>query len=886
MSRWLAQVRLAVRSLFRRPQVDRELDEEFQYHLERQIEENLHCGLAPEEARYVAMREMGAIAKSKEECRDTRRVNWIQDLAQDLRFGLRMLRKSPGFTIVAVLTLALGIGANTAIFSVVNAVLLRELAYADPDRLVTFVREGHTGNTPANFLDWKRDNDVFANIGAAEAWSPNLTGIDKPEQIAALHVTSDIFQVLGVKPILGRTFTADEDRLGNDHEVVLSYGFWQRHFGGSKDVLGRTIEFNAEPYTIIGIMPAGFRFAPFWATRAEVWGPLPLNPNDRVVNSKRLFGRLKRGVTLEQARAEMATITARLEKEFPGTNRDVIVKPLKEQVVGDVRPALLVLLCAVGFVLLIACANIAHMVLARASARGREIAVRIALGASRARILRQFLTESALLALVGGIVGVLIANWGLHALLAWAPDEITQFGSITLDSRILTFALAISIFTGMAFGLAPALQSSALNVIDSLKEGSRGTGVSRHSSRVRSLLVSSEFALALVLLAGAGLMIRTFSALSAIKPGFNPHHLLTMIVSVAGAKDAAATDRSLFYQRALEQIQALPGVISASAINHLPLAGDDWDLPFFIEGRPMPRRGEGPDGTYRVVLPRYFRTMNIGLLRGRDFTEYDNQSAPDVVIINEFLANRYWAGEDPIGKHIAVGLDQNGNPSTRWLTIVGITQNVVRRDWNAPPDGEYYLPFLQSPGYTGGAFPFSKYMTFVVCTAGEAAAQTSPVENAIRTQDKTVTISEVQTMEEVVAEATAQPRFYLYLLAAFAVVALVLAAVGIYGVMSHSVSSRTHEMAVRMALGAPRVEVMHMVIRESMVLAMIGGAVGLIGALALTPMMKSLLYGVRATDPATLAIAAAVVGFIALLASYIPARRTTKVDPIVSLRYE
>ena len=810
----------------------------------------------------------------------------MNSLLQELRFGIRMLLKSPSFIAVAVLTLALGIGANTAIFSVVNAVLLRALPYADPDRLVTFVREGHTGNTPANFLDWKRDNHVFANIGAAEAWSPNLTGIDKPEQIAALHVTSDIFHVLGVKPILGRTFTADEDRLGNDHEVVLSYGFWERHFGGSKDVIGRTIEFNAEPYTIIGIMPAGFRFAPFWATRAEVWGPLPLNPNDRVVNSKRLFARLKPGVTLEQARAEMANITARLEKEFPGTNRDVIVKPLKEQVVGDVRPALLVLLGAVGFVLLIACTNIAHMMLARATAREREIAVRTALGASRARILRQIFTESALLALVGGIVGVLIANWGLRGLLAWAPDEITQFGSITLDSRVLTFALAISIVTGMAFGLAPALQSSALNVIDSLKEGSRGTGVSRHSSRVRSLLVSSEFALALVLLAGAGLMIRTFSALSAIDPGFNPHHLLTMIVSVAGAKDTAATDRSLFYQGALEQIQALPGVISASAINHLPLAGDDWDLPFFIEGRPMPRRGEGPDGTYRVVLPRYFRAMNIGVQRGRDFTDHDNQSAPDVVIINEFLANRYWPEEDPIGKRIAVGLDQNGNPSTQWLTIVGITQNVVRRDWNAPADGEYYLPFLQSPGYTGGAFPFSKYMTLVVRTASEAAAQTSDVENAIRSQDKTVTISEVQTMEEVVAEANAQPRFYLYLLAAFAAVALVLAAVGIYGVMSHSVSRRTHEMAVRMALGAQRVEVTRMVIRDSMVLAMIGGAVGLIGALALTPMMKSLLYGVRATDPATLAIAAGVLGFIALLASYIPARRATKVDPIVALRYE
>ena len=811
----------------------------------------------------------------------------METFYQDLRYCLRNLAKSPLFTAVALLTLALGIGANTAIFSVVNAVLLRALPYAEPDRLVTFIREGHSGQSSANFLDWKRDNHVFENMGAVEGWSPNLTGIDKPEQVSAMHITADVFPVLGVKPILGRTFTADEDHVGRDREVVLSYGFWQRHFGGSKDVLGRTVEFNGEPYVVIGVMPSDFRFAfPSWANRAEVWGPLPVNPEDRVVNSKRLFARLKPGVSLEQARAEMATITARLEKQFPGTNRDLVVASLKEQVVGDIRPALLVLLGAVGFVLLIACANIAHMMLARASTREREIAVRTALGASRTRILRQFLTESALLALLGGIVGVLIANWGLRALLVWAPEEITKFGSITLDARVLIFALAISIGTGLAFGLAPALQNSALNLIDSLKEGTRGAGLGKHNSRVRSLLVCSEFALALVLLAGAGLMIRTFSALSAIDPGFNPHHLLTMIISVAGAKDTAAKDRSGFYQRALEQIRTLPGVVSASAINHLPLAGDDWDLPFFIEGRPTPRRGEGPDGTYRVVLPGYFKTMNISLLRGRDFTDHDNQSAPGVIIINEFLANRYWPGENPIGKRIAVGLDQNGDPSKDWFTIVGITQNVVRRDWNAPADGEYYLPFLQSPTYNDGTSPFSKYMTFVVRTAGDAAAQTAAVENAIRSQDKTVTISEVQTMEEVVAETNAQPRFYLYLLAAFAAVALVLAAVGIYGVMSHSVSRRTHELALRLALGAQREEVMRMVVRESMLLALVGGAIGLAGALALLPLMKSLLYGVRATDAATLTIAAGVLGVVALMASYIPARRTTKVDPIVALRYE
>lgn len=810
----------------------------------------------------------------------------MDTLLQDLRYSLRNLVKSPGFTAIALVTLSLGIGANTAIFSVVNAVLLRALPYADPDRLVVLMHEGRSSNSAANFLDWKRDSHVFQNMGAAEAWSPNLTGVDRPEQIVGLHVTADIFPVLGVKPILGRTFSPDEDQIGHDHEVVLSYGFWQRRFAGATDVIGRTVEFNAEPYTIIGVMPPGFRFAPFWATRAEVWGPLPLNPADRVVGSKRIFARLKPGISLAEAQAEMAGITARMEKEFPGTNKGVAVTSLKQLVVGDLRPALLVLLGAVGFVLLIACANIAHMLLARASTREREIAVRTALGASRGRMVRQFLTESAMLALAGGCLGILIAQWGLRAVLAWAPDGITQFGSIALDGPVLTFAVAVSLITGIAFGLAPALQSTAVDLTTSLKEGSRGAGTGRHSNRIRKLLIASEFALALVLLAGAGLMIRTFVALTTLDPGLNPHHVLTMIVSVAGAKDIGAKDRSSFYQQSLEQIRTLPGVMSASAINHLPLAGDDWNLPFFIEGRPIPRRGEGPDGTYRVVLPAYFHTMNIALLRGRDFSTRDNQNAPGVVIVNQFLAKRYWPDQDALGKRISVGLDADGSPSRQWLTIVGVTQNVVRKDWNAPAGEELYLPFLQSREYSTNASPFSKYMSFVVRTAGDVNPQIAPVENAIRALDKTVTISEVETMDDIIADANAQPRFYLYLLTAFAAVALVLAAVGIFGVMSHSVSQRRHEMAVRMALGARRAEVMRLVLGESMLLAAAGGAMGFLAALALTPLMKTLLYGVQRTDPLTFAAVVVVLAVVALLAGYIPARRATMVDPVVALRYE
>jgi putative ABC transport system permease protein len=806
----------------------------------------------------------------------------METLLQDLCYSLRNLRNSPVFTTVALLTLALGIGANTAIFSVVNAVLLRALPYAQPDRLVVVGQREYASAPPANFFDWKRQNRVFENMGAAEAWTPNLTSIDTPEQVVGLHVTSDIFPVLGVKPLLGRTFVPAEDREGSDHELVVSYGFWQRNFSGERDVLGKTVSLNGAPYTIVGVMPKGFRFAPFWVTKAEIWSPLPLNANDRLRNSLRIFARLKPGVSLQQARAEMATIAANLEAQFPGSNKDVGVISLKERVVGDIRPALLVLLGAVGFVLLISCANVAHMLLARASARQREIAVRAALGASRVRIIRQFLTESVLLAFSGGVIGVLVAVWGLRFLLASAPAELTRFGTIQIDSNVLLFALAVTIVTGLAFGLAPALQSSAINLAETLKEGARGMSESGRRGRVRSLLVASEFALAVVLLAGAGLMIRTFAALESIDPGFNPRHLLTMVVSVAGAKDANS-DRSVFYSQMLERIRALPGVTSASAINHLPLAGDIWGIPFFIEGRAEPKPGEEPHGAYRVILPQYFRTMNIAMVEGRDFSDADNDRSPKVVVVNQYMANHYWPGETAIGKRISIGM---GGPK-EWFTVVGVISNVVRHEWTDPPDSEYYVPLRQSPWYlnsqSGG---FASYITVVVRTATDAAMETSAVENAVRSLDKTVTLSEIETMEDVVADTNAQPRFYLYLLAAFAGVALVLAAVGIYGVMSHSVSRRTHEMAVRMALGAQPGEVMRMVVGESMLLAVVGGIAGVAGALALMPLMKTLLYGVRASDPITFAAVAGVLGVVGLLASYVPARRATKVDPMVALRYE
>ena len=803
----------------------------------------------------------------------------METLYQDLRYSLRNLARTPAFTAVALITLALGIGANTAIFSVVNVVLLRALPYADPDRLVVLLHKGRNPASHGNFMDWKRDNHVFESMAAAESWTPNLTGVDNPQELPGLRVTPEMFPTLGVAPLLGRNFTADEAHKGKDRVVVLSYSLWQQQFGGDRHVLGQTMQLNGEPYTIIGIMPNGFRFAPFWATKAQIWTPLIIEEGNRGGFSLRIFARLKPGVTLEQARAELATISARLEAQYPGTNKDVTLTPLKDKVVGDLRPALLVLLGAVGFVLLIACANVAHMLLARASARQREIAVRTALGASRARLLRQFLVESGLLALSGGALGVLLAIWGMRVVLASAPAELLKFGDIGLDGNVLLFAVLTSLITGIAFGLAPALQSSAFNLVDALKEGGRATGTGRRSSRTRSLLVASEFALALVLLAGSGLMIRTFAALQAIDPGFNPHHLLTMVVSTAGAKEASVA-RAAFFQSSVEKIRTLPGVTSVSAINHLPLGGDIWGFTFRVEGQPIPKKGEEPVAAYRVVLPGYFRTMNIPIQRGRDFTPADNQSAPGLIIVNEFLAKRYWPGEEAVGKRLST------NDGKSWLTVVGVIPNVVRSEWTAEAEEEFYFPYLQSSDYLNSSSPHQAYLTFVIRSSGNAALESAAIQRAIHSLDRNVTVSEVETMDEVVADANAQPRFYVYLLAAFAGVALILAAVGIYGVMSHSVSRRTHEMAVRMALGAQRSEVMRLVVGESMLLAVIGGLVGLIGALALTPLMKTLLYGVRTSDPATFAVVASVLGIVAALASYIPARRATKVDPIVALRYE
>ncbi len=797
----------------------------------------------------------------------------------------RQLRKSPAFAIVAVLAIGLGIGANTAIFSVVNAVLLRPLPYRDSDRLVTILHSGNAPVAPANYLDWRDQNHVFEGMGAAESWTVNLSGDTQAESVTGMQVTQNLFPMLGVQPLLGRFFLPEEGTRGKDHAVLLSYGLWQRRFGGDPGIVGQSILLQGEKYTVVGVMPAAFKFAPFWETKAELWAPLSLadRATSRGGNSLRTFARLKPGVTLEQARSEMATISARLEQQFPGTNRDVTVQAVKEVAVGYVRPALLVLLAAVSFVLLIACANVAHMLMARGASRQKEIAVRAAMGAERGRIVRQFLTESLLLSLLGGAAGLVLAFWGVRLLRAFSPASLPRVENIGLDWRVLFFTAAISLLTGIIFGVAPALQARGVHVREALQESGRGSGESVRRNRLRSVLVASEFALAVLLLVGAGLMIRTFVALYAIDPGFNPHHVLSAVISVAGTGEADPARRSQFYQQVLQRVGALPGVESVSAINHAPLVGDVWGFQFALAGRPTPGPGESPRATYRVIFPNYFRTMNIPLLKGRDITEGDNTTAPEVVVINDRMARLYWPGEDPVGKRITFD-DPSKNPS--WVTVIGVVQNAKQDDWAARPGPEIYLPLLQSQEYLKTLSSHMEYITLVVRTTADPAGLAADVKSAVASIDKNVPVSQIVTMDQAVEESNAQPRFELWLLTSFAAVALVLAALGIYGVMSYSVSRRTQELGIRMALGANQGDVVRLVVRQAMVLALAGSAGGLIAAYLLTRVMSKLLYGVSTTDPLTFTIAAVVVGGAALLASYLPARRATQIDPVVALRCE
>lgn len=880
----LRRFALRLRAVVLVSRLQREMEEEMRAHLEQATDRLVARGLSRADARVAARREFGNLTVIASDARAARGVRWSESLVADARLALRALRRSPpAFTIAAVLALALGIGATTAILSVVDAVLLAPLPYADAGRLVVALHEGHNPVAPANFADWRAETHSFTDMAAAEYWTPALTGDDNPEEINGLHITSGMLPMLGVHPLLGRVFTPDEDQPGSDQVVILSYGLWQRRFAGARDILDRSIALDGRSYRVVGVMPESFRFAPFWATRAELWAPLALGPKvaSRTGQSLRVFARLRPGITLAQARADLAAVTARLEREYPGTNRNVELRPLRDMVVGNIQTPLIVLLVAVGCVLLIACANVAHMLLARSAARQRELAVRTALGATRARLVAQLLIESLLLAALGGAAGLGLAIVGVRALVAASPAIIPRVATVRIDFTVLLMVLAIIALTTLIFGLLPALRAARVDLARTFRDGDRSSSSGPNAGRLRGVLVASEFALALVLLVGAGLMIRSFIALQRVDPGFDPRNVVSMIVSTSGTSAADASRHAAFYVDALERVRALPEVASASYVNHRPFDGDMWGLPFRVEERPHPAPGAWPTAVYRVVFPGYFATMRVPILRGRDVVATDRQDTPGVVVINEFLAQTYWPGQDAIGKRITLD-------DSTWLTVVGVAKNIVRDRLSAPPAEELFLPFFQQPAYVNGTGA-SRAMTLVArvrCLAGDcdAARAAGPIRTAIRAVERNAPLSSVATMSELQSADTAESRFYLVLLGAFATVAVVLAAVGIYGVTSYSVSRRTHEIGIRIALGAEPAGVVRRVVGQGLVLGATGAAVGIAGAFALTRLMRGILFGVSPSDVLTQVAVTTLLLAVAAIASLLPALRAARVDPLIALR--
>jgi predicted permease len=809
----------------------------------------------------------------------------MSSLVRDLRIGLRMLSKSPGFSAVAVLAFALGIGANSAIFSVVNSVLLRPLDYADPERLVVAEHAGPSPVAPATFLDWKQQSTSFEQIAAAQAWGGSLRTAERPQSLVGLRVSANMFSLLGVPALKGRTFMPDEDHDGAPNVVVISHALWQRTFGGASDIVGREIVIDDKTYSVVGVMPPSFQFAPFWITNAEIWSPFVFGERktDRTGKSVRVFARLKHGVAVERAQAEMTTIMNRLAQQYPEENAKdtVAVVPLRERVVGDVRPLLLVLLGTVAFVLLIACANVANLMLARASGRRREVAVRLALGASRWQLARQSVTESGMLATIGGGIGLVLAYSLVHALIVVLPPAtLPRQREIGVDLTVVFFSAALSMLTGVLAGLIPAWHSSRGDVSDALKEGGRGRSEGKRAHRTRSILVVTEMALAFVLLIGAGLMVRSFSRLLSLDPGFDPANLLTLNVSVSGTRQAVPARRAQFYRDVLDRVANTPGVQSASAVNHPPITGDVWGMRFRVEGKPEPQPGEWPVAVYRVAHAGYFGTMRTQIVAGRDFTLQDTLTSPRVVIVNEALALKHWPDGDAVGKRIA-----NGD-GTNWLSIAGVVKNVKQADWQANPREEVYFPLLQSEEYLTREARHYESLSIVVRVSDNPAGQIGSVRRAIESVDPNVLVSNAMPMERAVANNTWRPRLSLFLLGAFAFVALILAVTGIYGVISHAVSLRTHEIGIRMALGASSRDVLGQSLLHSLAPLAIGIAIGVGLAIVMTRVMSTMLYGVKATDVVTFVSVAMLMLSAGLLAAFWPALRAARVDPTIALRHE
>ena len=802
----------------------------------------------------------------------------METLLRDIRFGLRSLLKRPGITAIAVFTLAVGIGANTAIFSFVNGILLRPLPYPEPDRLAliteTALKRGvpEMGISFPNFLDWRAQNSVFQDIATYQGSNFAVTGGGEPEQLRGARISHGLLEILRVSPIQGRTFTADEDRPEQDAVVIIGHGLWQNRFGGEPNVVGKQVILNNRTYTIIGVMPPGFKFPEI----AELWVPLALTTKMFTRTDHGLGGvaRLKDGVSFSQAQAEMNVIARHIEKENPVTNEGLGVKvtSMHTALAGDYREALLILLGVVMCVLLVACANVANLMLARATARQKEVAVCAALGASRARIVRQLLTESLLLGVAGGTLGLLFAIWGLDLLLGAIPIKLPFWMNFSLDPRVLGFTLVVSLLTGLIFGIAPALQASHADLNETLKEGGRSAASGRN--RFRNLLVVVEIALSLVLLVGAGLMIESFLRLQQVNAGINPKNVLKMSVALPRAKYKEDEQRSAFFQQLMESVRAIPGVEAAGATSTLPLTGGRWGRSLTVEGYPVLPVGQAPSIQHTVVTQGYFGTLGIPILMGRDFTPTDGLEAPKVTIIDERLAREYWPSGSPIGKRIRFGPPEDNEP---WHTVIGVVGAVRHDRLDADTDKSVYLPHMQIP--VNG-------LSIVVRATAKPEGLAGAVRAKVREIDPDLPVTKVMTMEDVVAESVWQPRIYSILFAVFATVALLLATVGIYGVMSYTVTARTREFGLRMALGAQSIDLLRLIVGQGMRLALFGVVIGLAGAFALTRLLKNLLFEVKATDPLTFFAIAGLLTLVTLAACWVPARRATKVDPMIALRYE
>jgi putative ABC transport system permease protein len=881
----LHELWLRLKALVRRRQLDRDLDDELQFHLAMREQKLREQGVAAEETAYAARRQFGNVTLLKETSRELWGFRRLENLWQDLRYGARMLRKNPGFTAVAVLALALGIGANTAVFSCANAMLLHPFAFPYLDRIASVWETvpkqdaNHVKATPANFRDWKERSNGFELLAAGHGWDVNLTGAGLAERVEGYQVTADFFPLLGMAPQLGRTITASDFQPGHTSAVVLSYGFWQRHLGADSGIVGKSLRLNGQEFTVIGIMPADFDYP----MGAEAWGPLDLSAvenADRSNHYLQVIGRLKSGTTMAQAQADIATIAARLAHQYPQTNsgHGVRVVSLVEDLTTGSRHYILVLMGAAVFVLLLACANVANLQLARATARDKELAVRLALGASRWQITRQLLVESTLLALLSGLVGVLLAGWGNALLTRTIPPFILQHipgvKHMQIDSGVLAFTLAICLLTGILAGMAPVWHMSNPHPNEAFKEGVRGGSASPGRPRLRALLVVSEVALALVLLVGAGLMVKGFHGLLNTYLGFDRSNVLTFRFALPESKARDKARVRDFYTQVIEKLQSLPGVDSAAAVTSLP-SGWSWNwTEYTVEGQPPAAPGEMRLAVSQSITGDFFRTLHVPLLKGRFLTSQDGPDANPVIVISQSLAHRIWPHQDPLGKRMRFGPVDTGGP---WTTIVGVVGDIADSPFDRTPEPTAYFPFAQLPVASSA---------LVVRTLGDPLALAAAARAQVRSVDADEPPYDMRTLAQIVSDNLNGVESAARMMFAFGIVALLLSASGIYALMTYSVTQRRHEMGVRMALGAQPGDVLKLVVGYAVKLAIIGLAIGVPCALALTHALSSVLFGVVRIDTPVFVLFTILLAVVAAVAAYIPAHRATKVDPMMALRYE